>query len=163
MKRLTARMKTDYFRRSYEAIDGLWFMKVEGDSDFERALEYDRQVWEIVPKIQARKIKDMLGLDPVGLTALSEGLTTKFAIEGFACSLRQDDHGHLIYEIKSCPWYEKMKASGREHLAARVGEVICPTEYQVWAREFGKDIRVEVRNRLCDGRKTCTLDFFLDQ
>jgi|DewCreStandDraft_4_1066084.scaffolds.fasta_scaffold12910_2 hypothetical protein len=163
MKRLTARMKTDYFRRSYEAIDGLWFMKLEEDMDFERALEYDRRVWEIVPKIQCRKIKDMLGLDPVGLGGLSEALTAKFAIEGFACSLRNDDQGHLIFEIKSCPWFEKMKASGREHLAARVGQVICQTEYQAWAREFGKDIRAQVTNRLCDGRKTCTLDFSLEQ
>ena len=163
MKRITARMKTEYFRRTYEAIDGLWFMKIEEDSDFEHALEYDRRVWEIVPKIQCRKIKDMLALDPVGLNALSEALTAKFAIEGFACSLSTGDLGHLIFEIKHCPWYEKMKASGREHLAGRVGEVICQTEYSTWAREFGKDIHATVLNRLCDGRKTCTLDLYLDQ
>lgn len=160
MKRITARTKTDYFRRSYEAVDGLWFMKMEEETDFERALELDRRVWEIVPKVQARKLRDLLDIKNYGLPGLVEALTARFSIEGYSCSMRNDDGGHAVFEIKGCPWYELMKNSGREHLAARVGDVICNTEYSAWAAEFGKNIRVKIADRLCDGRKTCTLDFF---
>lgn len=162
MKRLTAKTKTAYFRRSYEAIDGLWFMKLEEASGFERALDYDQQVWCIMPKIQARLLRDALEITEPGLQGLGEALTAKFSIEGFSCSMAIDNEGRMIFEIKNCPWYDLMKKTGREHLASRVGEVICPNEYAAWASEFDKNIRVRINSRLCDGRKSCTLHFFYD-
>ena len=138
-------------------------MKLEEEYNFERALEFDARVWEIMPKIQARKLRDLLDISDEGLKGLGEALTAKFSIEGFSCSMRGDREGRLIFEIKRCPWYDLMKDSGREHLAGRVGTVICPTEYQTWAREFGKNIRASIENRLCDGRKTCTLYFMETQ
>ena len=49
-----------YYHRSYTAVDGLWFMKVEDKYGFEKALEMDNAVWQIMPKIQARMLKSML-------------------------------------------------------------------------------------------------------
>ena len=33
-----------YFKRSFSAVDGLWFVKVEEANGFDTALETDRQV-----------------------------------------------------------------------------------------------------------------------
>ena len=66
----------NYFLRSYRAIDGLWFMKVEEQYGFDRALEIDNEVWKVMPKIQARMIKSMLNLNN-GPDALFNSLKTK--------------------------------------------------------------------------------------
>ncbi len=52
----------EYLRRSYTAVDGLWFVMVEEAYGFQQALELDEQVWEILPKIQARQARQVLGI-----------------------------------------------------------------------------------------------------
>jgi hypothetical protein len=52
-----------------------------------------------------------------------------------------------------------MIKSGREHLSEKVGTRICTTEYQVWAAEFGDDIKFELEDQICEGFKCCTLLF----
>ena len=59
MTRLTEEQKTEYFRRSYTAVDGLWFMKVEEAYGFDNALDIDDEVWKVLPKIQARMLKGL--------------------------------------------------------------------------------------------------------
>jgi hypothetical protein len=54
MLKLTDRQIADYFHRSYTAVDGLWFMKVEAACGFDTALDIDTGVWKVMPKIQAR-------------------------------------------------------------------------------------------------------------
>jgi hypothetical protein len=52
-----------------------------------------------------------------------------------------------------------MIKSGREHLSEKVGTRICTTEYQVWAAEFGDDIKFKLGDQICEGFKCCTLLF----
>jgi hypothetical protein len=152
------KIRAEYFRRSYEAIDGLWFMKLEEEFDFERALDLDRRVWEIVPKIQSRKLRELLGIQEGGLEGLARALEGKFSMEGAGCEINLNAGG-LDVKILNCPWFELMKKSGRRHLAGRVGEVICGTEYPAWAREFGKDIELVIIEKICDGKECCRFKF----
>ena len=55
MKHLTDQQATEYFHRSFTAVDGLWFMKVEEKHGFEAALEIDNEVWEVLPRIRAQE------------------------------------------------------------------------------------------------------------
>jgi hypothetical protein len=57
MTKLSSQQVAEYFNRSYKAVDGLWFMKVEEKYEFDVALELDNEVWKVMPKIQARMIK----------------------------------------------------------------------------------------------------------
>jgi len=66
---LSEEQKLEYFRLSYTAVDGLWFMKVEERMGFEQALQIDEAVWAVLPKIQARALKAMMNL-PSGLAGL---------------------------------------------------------------------------------------------
>jgi hypothetical protein len=52
-----------------------------------------------------------------------------------------------------------MIKSGREHLSEQVGTRICNTEYQVWAAEFGDDIKFELQDQICEGGTCCTILF----
>jgi hypothetical protein len=148
-----------YFRRSYAAVDGLWFMKVEERLGFDEALELDARVWEVLPKIQARMLKELLGLDS-GLSALAECLSTRLEWEGqvFERTLSPDGR-HLRIEIRECPWQALMVKSGRGHLAARVGQRICTQEYAVLAAEFGPGIEFTLEGLACAGDPACVLSF----
>jgi len=161
MKKLTEKQKTSYFRRSFTAVDGLWFMKLEDRDGFEKALEIDNEVWKIFPKIQARELKAAFHLD-TGLEALQTCLTTDLELKGFTFQVKhaEKDRAFQIV-IADCPWHNGMVKSGRAQLSARVGEVICCTEYSAWAKEFGKGIefRYQPAASLCAGGKNCILNF----
>jgi hypothetical protein len=158
MKGLTDKQIGEYFRRSYTAADGLWFVKVEEKYGFDAALEIDDRVWKVLPKIQARMLKSMLHLDN-GLEGLFEGVTARLSLEGFEFKAEKDNDC-LNVSIKRCPWHELMIKSGREHLSKKVSSLICREENSAWASEFG-DIRFDLDEQICNGSERCILRFSL--
>ena len=159
MLKLTNKQVAEYFKRSYTAVDGLWFMKVEELYGFDTALDIDDEVWKVVPKIQARKLKSLGNLTS-GLGALQDCITTKLTLDGFAYETEQSNDGSTLkITLRECPWHNIMIKSGREHLSGKVGTRICNTEYRVWAAEFGDDIQFELGDQICEGQECCTLLF----
>jgi len=146
----------DYFRRSYAAADGLWFLKVEERYGFENALQIDEEVWKILPKIQARMIKDMAGLGS-GIDGLFQGIVTRLRLEGFSFSGEREERGFSIL-VSRCPWHDLMIRAGREHLSGEVGRLICQVENSAWAKEFG-DIGFQRSSGICRGDAQCRLLF----
>ena len=117
MIQLTDRQIADYFHRSYAAVDGLWFMKMEERFGFEAALAVDVAVWEVMPKIQARKMKELTGLD-AGIDALYECFTTKLTLEQYKFTAkRKPDGSGFDITITDCPWVNLLTRSNRGHLA----------------------------------------------
>ncbi|MBN1235854.1 MAG: L-2-amino-thiazoline-4-carboxylic acid hydrolase [Methanotrichaceae archaeon] len=170
MTELTDEQKTEYFRRSYTAVDGLWFMKVEEKHGFEEALRLDEAVWKVLPKIQARTLKGMMNL-PGGLEGLQQALSVRLALEGFDYEMKPQDNGFAVI-IKRCPWHDIMKKSGRGNLSERVSDLICRVENSMWASEFsgaeekgeacegeGREIGFEREARICRGEDRCMLKF----
>ncbi|MGD9166883.1 MAG: DUF6125 family protein [Syntrophobacterales bacterium] len=159
MLKLTDKQIGEYYKRSYTAVDGLWFMKAEERYGFDTALDIDDDVWKVMPKIQARKLKSM-GNVTDGLDGLRECLTTKLTLDGFTFETEQSNDGRSLKITSSeCPWHNIMIKSGREHLSGKVGTRICTTEYQVWATEFGDDITFEIGDQICEGHECCNLLF----
>jgi predicted ArsR family transcriptional regulator len=146
----------DYFRRSYTAADGLWFLKVEERYGFENALKIDEEVWKVLPKIQARMIKEMGGLGS-GIDGLFRGIATRLRLEGFSFQAEREK-GMFSIIVSRCPWHDLMINSGRENLSGRVGELICQVENSTWAREFG-DIGFQRSSGICRGDAACRLLF----
>lgn len=114
MVELDSQQIIEYFQRCYKAVDGLWFMKVEKQYGFDRALDVDNEVWKVMPKIQARIIKSMLKLSD-GPDALFIGLKTKLELDGFKFKAEKTENGFRI-TINDCPWHNLMIKSGRETL-----------------------------------------------
>ena len=158
--KLTDKEIAQYFQRCFTAVDGLWFMKSEERFGFDTSLEVDNEVWKIFSKIQARTLKSLAKIDFEGMTALRETLEMKFSIEGFTFEVTDiNDNGEFEINLNDCPWHTLMVKSGREHLSHKVGNVICRTEYNTWASEFGDDIHFELKSQLCAGCDNCTLRF----
>jgi hypothetical protein len=146
----------DYFRRSYTAVDGLWFLKVEERYGFQTGLQIDEEVWKVLPKIQARMIKDMAGLES-GIDDLFRAIAVRLQLEGFSFKGDRKDRGFTIL-VSRCPWHDLMIRSGREHLSGQVGELICLVENSAWAKEFG-DIGFQRTSQICRGDAKCLLLF----
>ena len=157
VSKLNHKQIIEYFNRSYKAVDGLWFMKVEERYGFDTALKLDDEVWKVMPKIQARLVKSFLNLKD-GPDSLFDGLITKLELEGFKYKAEKTQNGFQI-SIADCPWYTLMIKSGREHLAGTVGNIICTTEYQVWASELAKNMKFKFKTKKCHKSKKCTLVF----
>ena len=149
----------EYFKRSYTAVDGLWFVKLEEKYGFDAALEIDQGVWKAFPKIQARFLKSAGKLGN-GMDALLECLATKLNLEGFKfCAEKSDSQGGFQISINVCPWHNLMLKSGREKLSGEIGTLVCNTEYSVWASEFGDNIKFELKEQICKGSPSCILQF----
>ena len=151
----------EYWHRSYRTVDGLWFVKLEERYGFDTALDIDNEVWKVFPKIQARMIKEMCGLEN-GVGGLYEAIRTKLDLEGFEYGVeRSGDGGGFRVVISECPWHGIMIRSGREELSGRVGTLICNTEGSVWASEYGDDIRFELGDQICEGARACIHRFYI--
>ena len=159
MINLNNEQKIQYLKRSYSAVDGLWFMKIEEDYGFDKALTIDNEVWKVMPKIQARFFKSIYGVDK-GIEALQSCFTEKLLMDGFIFQIETDKQNHSFrVTITKCPWNDSMVKSGRENLARKVGSRICNTECSGWAHEFGQNISFEPKCQICSGSKFCILQF----
>ena len=159
MIELTAEQIKQYYHRSYTAVDGLWFMKVEEKYGFDAALDVDAAVWEVMPKIQARWLKSVAGKGE-GIESLLHCFTTKLSLDGHVFSVHRDEGGRGFHvEIQQCPWFQLMIKSGREHLAGKMGIRVCTTECSTWASEFGKKIQFSLNGLICQGKTQCILSF----
>jgi hypothetical protein len=147
----------EYFHRSYQAVDGLWFMKVEEKYGFDIALNIDKEVWKVMPKIQARMIKSMLKIG-AGEAALRKSLETKLALEGFKFKVEQGENGFKL-RVSDCPWHNLIVKSEREKFSEKVGTAICGVEYSVWASEFDENVQFRLSAQKCKGSETCVLEF----
>jgi hypothetical protein len=159
MSELSDEHAATFFRRSYSAVDGLWFRMVEDRLGVDAALELDEAVWRVMPKIQARQLKAMLGAGE-GLQALAACFSQKLCWEGFRFEAQASAGGARVdLVVQACPWHAAMLKAGRGALSGRVGERICRHEYAVWADEFGPGLRFELPALLCQGAPACVLRF----
>jgi hypothetical protein len=159
MIELNSEQIIEYFKCSYTAVDGLWFVKLEEKYGFDTALEIDQEVWKAFPKIQARFLKSAGKLGN-GMDALLECLATKLNLEGFKFRAEKSysQRGFQI-SISDCPWHNLMLKSGRDKLSGKIGTIICNTEYSIWASEFGDNIKFELKEQICKGSPSCILQF----
>jgi len=157
---LSDKQKAQFFQRSFKAVDGLWFMKIEKRYGFEKALEIDKAVWEVFPKIQARELK-AITREKDNKAALLDCFTTMLNLEGFIYTVEKQKDGGFNIIVTQCAWHDVMVKSGRAHLSGRVGEVICQTEYSTWAEEFGGVLTFSFasKDRLCTGTENCVMYF----
>jgi hypothetical protein len=153
----------EYLRRSYFAADGLWFVKAEEAHGFEEALRLDVEVWRVLGKIQARRAREILGVEGRTAADLVAALDLKFAAEQYDYRVVSVGPERAEIEITGCPWIALLQKSGREHLAARVAEAICATDYQAWAREFDPALRAALPQGMCGGGQACRVVFEREQ
>jgi hypothetical protein len=152
---------SEYLRKVYMAVDGLWYIMVEKYFGFENALLLDKEVWQIMPKISARKIKDLLRLPDKTLKSLSESLAFRFAVEGYEVKSHILIGNTLEIQIVSCPWRLEMLKLKNGELLTGIAERVCPVVYETWGREFLEQFRFEMNPQICKGGEICQLKYFI--
>lgn len=145
----------DYLRKCFVSVDGLWFMKIEEDTDFEKALEVDIAVWKVLPKIEARTIKELLALGH-GIVALHAALDFKLRAECYSHSLSPVHEGAFTLNVHDCPWVKHIKKANRGHFLDRISASICPAEYGAFTAEFGKNITIDHQRGNCAQHGRCS-------
>jgi hypothetical protein len=159
MLELTEKQRETFFHRSYKAVDGLWFMKLEEELGFDMALDIDERVWKIMPKIQARLLFSFSNMEK-NIISLRECLTTRLDLEGFEFTVDElKPHKGFQICVTRCPWQDIIHDAGRDHLGATIGTRICTAEYKTWAEEFDKNISFSLGDQLCEGAEKCMLKF----
>ena len=148
-----------FLRRSYFTVDGLWFVKVEEKSSFEEALALDEAVWTVMPKIQARKARQLLGIEGKSLKDLVRCFALKFAAEHYDYEVNWPTEHEVEITIGRCPWYEILTHSGREAIAKNIADTICTNEYAGWTKEFSEEIGFTLEKRICSGDGKCLIRF----
>lgn len=148
----------EMLRRSYGAVDGLWFVMCEKRLGFEAALELDDEVWRVMPKIQARKARGLLGLEGHTLEELARAMGLKLTAEGHEFEISQTPE-RMEVRINRCPWHEALVKAERMHIAADVARVVCQNEAQGWAAEFGQKGEFDFSEGICCGGGCCRFVF----
>lgn len=149
----------EFLRRSYFAVDGLWFVRIEGEHSYDEALRLDEQVWEVVPKIQARKARELLGIEGGSLADLALGLWLKFASEGYEHRVIERTAQVLRVHIHTCPWLAILKKVGTTPRAAEICDRICTKAFSIWAAQFSDGIEFSLERKLSEGASACELLF----
>lgn len=138
----------DYLRKCFISVDGLWFMKAEEDADFEKALELDIAVWKVLPKIEARTIKELLNVGN-GIDALRQALDFKLSAENSRFELSALGPDGFTLEVHDCSWVAHIKKANREQFLERISESICSLEFVTFASQFGSQITFEHDRSSC--------------
>lgn len=136
MRTIDPVIRNEYLKRVYMAVDGLWYIMIEKYFGFENALLLDKEVWQIMPKIAARKIKDLLRLPDKKLESLSESLAFRFAVEGYEVKSHRLIENALEIQIASCPWRLQMLKLKNDELLTGVAERVCPVVYETGGENF---------------------------
>ena len=156
--RIDDRALVEYLRRSYHAVDGLWFVKVEEDHGFEAALEFDQRVWQVLAKIQARKARELTNACDNGPETLARCFTLKLTADGHDFAAEVTGEG-VLFRIAECPWLALLRKAGRTHLAQPIAEAVCRTEGNVWCAEFGGAYVFDMPQMSCAGGTECHMRF----
>ena len=180
---LNSKQIKEYLQNGYAKVDGLWFLKIEEQFGFEKALAIDLEVWKVMPKIQARYLKSEPGIKEIAdsFDMFFECLKIKMKLDNFITkatrskqntrnkikdSKKSTNYGSDLKEnnaitvtVKNCPWHNLMIKSKRENLSERIGSAICRNEYSIFASEFDKNIKFELGERICKGSACCKFVF----
>lgn len=129
------------YAKNWLAMDGVWFLSVEGKYGMEDAIEHDENAWRLYTVSEAKRIREFLKLpDRAGLAGLKAALSLRmYAL------LNEDEfiesENTLIYRMTACRVQDaRLKKGLPFHPCKRVGLV----EYGGFAQEIDPRIQTEV-------------------
>jgi hypothetical protein len=127
--------------KNWIAMDGLWFQAVEQEYGMEAAVFLDQKVWKQYAVIEARRIKERLGLpEQGGLDALEIACTNRLFIHVNATEILRPDKKTLVVTTKTCRVQAARERKGMPLFPCRsVGMV----EFPVFARTIDPRVITE--------------------
>ncbi|MFC1968490.1 DUF6125 family protein [Chloroflexota bacterium] len=133
------------FSRNWVTVDGLWFQHVEEEFGLDAALRLDLKMWERQSTIEAKRIKNTLGLTGEGPLTV---MTAINFMTGAVCfppyEYEERSAEMVIFGTPGCLPQEARKRNGR-------GEFPCKAVGMTHFSNYAKviDPRVKVRCIFC--------------
>lgn len=130
--------------RDMWAVDGLYFLGIEEKIGTEAATEIDRKVWEVMGKIEARRLKEFFGLNGTDVPSVIRALR----FSGWALDLEGKE---VVIEKEKAVVRNNVCRVQSTRLKKGLGEFPCKKVrwgfLKAFAREFNPNI--EVRCNIC--------------
>ena len=126
--------------RDLWAVDGLYYLGIEEDFGTEAATEIDRKVWEVMGKIEARKLKKLLEVDGDDVASMI------FTLQHSGWALDLEDKEIVVEKDKAILRNVKCRVQNTR-LKKGLSEFGCkPVRFgflRAFAKEFNPDIAVK--------------------
>ena len=123
----------EIYSKNWLALDGVWFQSVENKLGMDEAMYHDAQAWSRFTVIEARRIKEFLGLsENAGIEGLAEALKLRFYANLNKDSIEIDGNT-LVYTSIDCRVQRARERKGMElHPCKSVGII----EHNEFAKEI---------------------------
>ncbi len=130
----------DIYSKNWLALDGVWFQSIEGKLGMDEAMYHDREAWRRFTVIEARRIKEFLGLEEhPGLEGLEKALRLRFYANLNTDSVEISGNT-MVYSMVECRVQTARQRKGMPfHPCKSVGIV----EYGEFARAIDDRITCE--------------------
>jgi hypothetical protein len=126
--------------RDMWAVDGLYYLGIEKEFGTKAATEIDRKVWEVMGKIEARKIRNLFDITGDDIASMIQGLR----LSGWALDLEDKEivveKDHAIVRNVQCRVQNTRLKKGLKEFGCK------PVRWgflKSFAKEFNKDIEVK--------------------
>ncbi|MBQ7005287.1 MAG: hypothetical protein IJN68_02525 [Clostridia bacterium] len=121
----------EIYSKNWLAMDGVWFQSVEKKHGMSEAMYHDEQAWKRFTVIEAKRIKEFLGLaDNPGLGGLEKALRLRF-YANINRDIIEISGNTLIYTVSECRVQSARIRKGMElHPCRSVGII----EYSEFAK-----------------------------
>ena len=126
--------------RNLWAVDGLYYLGIEEHYGTEAATVIDAKVWEVMGKIEARKLKEFLGITNADIPSMIRALlytTWAFDLEDKQVSIKKD---HAMIRNVRCRVQNTRLSKGLKEFGCK------PVRYgflKAFAKEFNPEIVVK--------------------
>ncbi|MFA4878083.1 MAG: DUF6125 family protein [Methanoregula sp.] len=148
--------------KNWLAIDGLWFQAVEQAYGMDTAVAMDGNVWKEFAVIEARRIKERLGLpEQGGLDALEIAFGNRLFTHVNEYAIHRPDEKTLVVETKTCRVQAARERKGMPHFPCKPVGLI---EFPVFARTIDARVVTECLScppELQPGTRYCSWKFTL--
>lgn len=140
------------------AIDGLWFMAVEGMLGFESALDLDMEVWRNYGMVMLRRVSKAMGIrvdpeNPPDLATLGALMEVLCWIDGTECRTTVTDEDNAVLTIPHCAWWENLTRAGRQDLIPC--EEVDNNTFIWWLKAVDPSLEREITYSLPRGDNRC--------
>lgn len=133
------------YAKNWLAHDGCWFLAVEKKLGMEAAIEFDRDAWEQFTQIEARRIKEFLGLpENSGLKGLEQALQFRLYSTINEQFSEFEDEKTLVHFVRTCRVQEARRRKGLPDFPCQSVGIV---EYSLFAKTIDK--RIETTSVSC--------------
>jgi hypothetical protein len=135
----------DVYAKSFQAIDGAYFLSLEEKYGMDVAIEIDKQAWRIFAPIEAKRIMKEFNIPPNGgLESLEKALLFRINTRLNMHSLERTDDKTLILKMNEC---RVQVARKRKGLPDHPCKDVALIEYEVFAKII--DSRLQTKCLVC--------------